>query len=101
MMARLERPDAETIRFVLEHFITNTIMSRLLNAVANGAITLPETAVSAVNLTDQFREWIHGRVQDAMEATNGVFREGEVVAQINRIYETAYSNLEHSGDDDE
>ena len=101
MVARLERPDAATIRFVLEHFITNTIMSRLLNAVANGAVTLPESATSAVNLNDQFRGWIHGRVEDAMEAINGVFREGEVVAQINQIYEAAYSNLERSGDDDE
>lgn len=101
MIDSLERPDAETIRFVLEHFITNTIMSRLLNAIANGAITIPETATSAVDLRDQFRDWIHGRVQDAMEATNGVFREGEVVAQINRIYEAAYSNLESSGDGEE
>lgn len=100
MIDRLERPDSTTINFVLERFITNTIMSRLLNAVGNGAITLPETAASAVSLNDSFREWILGRVQDAMEATKGVFREGQVSAQIDRIYETAYGILEKAGQDE-
>lgn len=100
MIDRLERPDSATINFVLERFITNTIMSRLLNAVGNGAITLPETAASAVSLNDSFREWILGRVQDAMEATKGVFRVGQVSAQIDRIYETAYGILEKAGQDE-
>lgn len=100
LIDRLERPDSATINFVLERFITNTIMSRLLNAVGNGAITLPETAASAVSLNDSIREWILGRVQDAMEATKGVFREGQVSAQIDRIYETAYGILERAGQHD-
>lgn len=100
MIDSLERPDSATINFVLERFITNTIMSRLLNAVGNGAITLPETAFSAVSLNDSFREWILGRVQDAMEATKGVFREGQVSTQIDRIYETAYGILERAGKDE-
>lgn len=100
MIDRLERPDSATINFVLERFITNTIMSRLLNAVGNGAITLPETATSAVSLNDSFREWILGRVQDAMEATRGVFREGQVSAQIDSIYERAYGILERAGQDE-
>jgi hypothetical protein len=99
MIDRLEHPDSATINFVLERFITNTIMSRLLNAVGNGAITLPETATSSVSLIDSFREWILGHVQDAMEATGGVFREGQVSTQIDRIYETAYGILERAGHD--
>lgn len=99
MIDSLAHPDSATINFVLEHFITNTIMARLVNAVGNGAITLPETASSAVSLNDSFRDWILGRVQDAMEATHGVFREGQVSAQIDRIYEAAYGILETAGED--
>ncbi len=100
MIDQLERPNAYTIRFLLEQFITNTIMARLLNAVGNGSITLPETAASAVNLNDEFRGWILGRVEDAMQASNGVFREGQVVAQVNQIYQTAYFILEDEGDEE-
>ncbi|RBO97261.1 Qat anti-phage system associated protein QatB [Pseudochrobactrum asaccharolyticum] len=97
MISRLERPDGAMINFILERFIANTIMSRLLNAVGNGAITLPETATSAISLNDSFRDWILGRVQDAMEATKGIFREGQVAMQIDHIYETAYGILERTG----
>ncbi|WP_338065678.1 Qat anti-phage system associated protein QatB [Ensifer aridi] len=100
MIDQLERPDSAMINFVLERFIANTIMSRLLNAVGNGAITLPETASSAVSLNDSFRDWVLGRVQDAMEATHGVFREGQVSAQIDRIFEAAYGILERAGQEE-
>lgn len=100
MVDRLDHPDSATINFVLENFIANTIMARLLNAVGNGAITLPETASSAVDLNNEFRDWVLGKVQDAMQAVNGVFREGQVTAQINAIYQAAYSILEDAGDDE-
>lgn len=99
MTDRLERPDAAIINFFLENFITNTIMARLLNAVGNGAITLPKTANAAKELSKELRGWIHGRVQDAMHAINGVFREGQVLEQINQIYFSAYSILESEGDE--
>ena len=98
-MAQLDRPDLATIGLVLEHFITNTIMNRLLNAVGAGAITLPATASSAENLNDMFRDWIRGRVQDAMEAANGILREGQVATQIDKIYYAAYSILEAPADE--
>lgn len=93
MNDKLERPDAATINFILERFIANTIMNRILNAIGNGVITLPESGPSAKDLHAQFQQWIQGKVQDSMAATNGVLRPAQVGKQIDSIYSDAYAIL--------
>lgn len=93
MNDKLERPDAATINFILERFIANTIMNRILNAIGNGVITLPESGPSAKDLHAQFQQWIQGKVQDSMAGTNGVLRPAQVGKQIDSIYSDAYAIL--------
>jgi hypothetical protein len=93
MNDKLERPDAATINFILERFIANTIMNRILNAIGNGVVTLPESGPSAKDLHAQFQQWIQGKVQDAMAATKGILRPEQVGKQIDAIYTDAYTIL--------
>lgn len=93
MKGRLERPDAETINFILERFIANTVTKRIENAIGNDMITLPETGLSARELQRLFQDWVSGRVKDAMAEIGGVLRQDQVRSQIDMIYEEAYASF--------
>lgn len=93
MKDRLERPDAETINFILERFIANTVTKRIENAIGNDMITLPETGLSARELQRLFQDWVSGRVKDAMASIGGVLRQDQVRAQIDTIYEEAHASF--------
>lgn len=90
---RLERPDAETINFILERFIANSVTKRIENAIGNDMITLPETGMSARELQRLFQDWVSGRVKDAMAAIGGVLRQDQVRYQIDMIYEEAHASF--------
>jgi hypothetical protein len=93
MKGRLERPDAETINFILERFIANTVTKRIENAIGNDMITLPETGLSARELQRLFQDWVSGRVKDAMTEIGGVLRQDQVRSQIDMIYEEAHASF--------
>lgn len=93
MKDRLERPDAETINFILERFIANTVTKRIENAIGNDIITLPETGLSARELQRLFQDWVSGRVKDAMAEIGGVLRQDQVRSQIDMIYEEAHASF--------
>lgn len=93
MKGRLERPDAETINFILERFIANSVTKRIENAIGNDMITLPETGMSARELQRLFQDWVSGRVKDAMTAIGGVLRQDQVRSQIDMIYEEAHASF--------
>lgn len=93
MKGRLERPDAETINFILERFIANSVTKRIENAIGNDMITLPETGMSARELQRLFQDWVSGRVKDAMAAIGGVLRQDQVRSQIDMIYEEAHASF--------
>lgn len=93
MKGRLERPDAETINFILERFIANTVTKRIENAIGNDIITLPETGLSARELQRLFQDWVSGRVKDAMAEIGGVLRQDQVRSQIDMIYEEAHASF--------
>ncbi|PSS59946.1 hypothetical protein C6558_35185 [Ensifer sp. NM-2] len=93
MKGRLERPDAETINFILERFIANTVTKRIENAIGNDMITLPETGLSARELQRLFQDWVSGRVKDAMAEIGGVLRQDQVRSQIDMIYEEAHASF--------
>ncbi|RVE96433.1 hypothetical protein CN234_35985 [Sinorhizobium meliloti] len=93
MKDRLERPDKETINFILERFIANTVMARIENAIGNDMITLPDSGMSARELQNLFQDWVTGRVKDSMAEVGGVLREDQVRSQIDAIFLDAYTIL--------
>lgn len=93
MKDRLERPDKETINFILERFIANTVLARIENAIGNDMITLPDSGMSARELQNLFQDWVTGRVKDSMAEVGGVLLQDQVRSQIDAIFRDAYTIL--------
>ena len=62
-LADIEQPSPETIALIMERFIANTIHNRILNAIGNGLINLPDSVASVQAIDKSFRQFVRGAVR--------------------------------------
>lgn len=94
----MEQPSPETISLIMERFIANTIHNRILNAIGNGLISLPDSVASVQAIDKSFREFVRGAVSDALNEIGRVFNSSQMKAVIDGIYERSLSILQVHAD---
>jgi hypothetical protein len=95
----LERPSVDNINLLIERFIAGTIIKRILTAIGNGVAVLPQNVPRTQTVERQLREWVSGKVQDAMVQVGRIFARDQIQATIDRIYERALAILQTFADD--
>nr|WP_298687686.1 Qat anti-phage system associated protein QatB [uncultured Dongia sp.] len=94
----LEKPSAEKIAEILEAFATKTISNRILNAIGNQVIVLPEEVTLSRSIEKQLSQFIHGAVSDAF-AKLGPNLHPQVTQQIvDDLYERSLFILQTMAD---
>ncbi len=86
----LDKPNAETVAIIMELFISNTIMNRIMNDVAAKIISLPEDTGIISNMESQLKDFVRGIVSDEVVKANGVFTR----QTINKLYERSFAVLQ-------
>jgi hypothetical protein len=92
--ADLEKPSPETVAFIMERFIGNTIFDRILNAIGNGLITLPSSVSAVKDMDKSFREFVRGAVSDALNEIGRVFNSGQMKTVIDGVYDRSLAVLQ-------
>ncbi|WP_316355213.1 Qat anti-phage system associated protein QatB [Devosia sp.] len=95
----LERPSVETINLLIERFIAGTIDDRIVTAIATQIVTLPENAADSQAVQQDVRDFVLGRVQDAMAQVGRIFALDQIQLTIDNIYERALAILQTYADD--
>jgi hypothetical protein len=94
----MEQPSPETISLIMERFIANTIHNRILNAIGNGLISLPDSVASVQAIDRSFRQFVRGAVSDALNEIGRVFNSSQMKAVIDGIYERSLAILQVHAD---
>lgn len=97
----LERPNVETINLLIERFIAGTIDDRIKQAIATQIVVLPQSAAGSQAVQQEVRDFVLGRVQDAMTQVGRIFARNEIQPTIDRIYERALAILQTYADDEQ
>jgi hypothetical protein len=92
--ADLAQPSQETISLIMERFIGNTIFDRILNAIGNGLITLPDSVADVRAVDKSFREFVRGAVSDALNEIGRVLNSSQMKTVVDGIYARSLSILE-------
>jgi hypothetical protein len=82
----------------MERFIANTIHNRILNAIGNGLISLPDSVASVQAIDKSFRQFVRGAVSDALNEIGRVFNSSQMKAVIDGIYERSLAILQVHAD---
>lgn len=90
----LEKPNTEIITLIMESFITNTIVNRILLTISNGIITNPKSVLEKENIDGIMKSYIRGAVSDSMKKENDKFTSKNINKLITKIYNNSLSILE-------
>ncbi|MER9863039.1 Qat anti-phage system associated protein QatB [Mesorhizobium sp. M0185] len=96
----LERPSIDTINLLIESFISGTINNRILNAIGNKLVLLPDNVEQVRSIETEVRGFIAGAVRNGMAQAGRIFARDQIKATIDRIYERALAILETYSDPD-
>lgn len=94
----IEHPSAETVTAILGTYITNVIHIRVVNAIANGMVTLPGDVAEVMAVEAGMRDFIGGCVSDALREFSGPMPVNDIQARINDLYERAIQIVDHRAD---
>lgn len=94
----IEQPSPETISLIMERFIANTIHNRILNAIGNGLINLPDSVASVQAIDKSFRQFVRGAVSDALNEIGRVLNSSQMKVVIDGIYERSLAILQVHAD---
>ncbi|MES2960808.1 MAG: Qat anti-phage system associated protein QatB [Pseudomonadota bacterium] len=86
----LDKPTAETISIIMELFVSNTIMNRIMNDVATKIILLPDDTEAVFKMESQLKDFVRGIVSDEVVKANGVFTK----QNIDKLYERSFAVLQ-------
>lgn len=96
--ADIDRPTPETIRAILGTFMTNAVHLRVVNAIANGLVTVPNDVDAVINIQDGLKDFIRGCVDDALLEVGDAFPSDDLTAAVDDLYDRAIGNLDARGD---
>jgi hypothetical protein len=96
--ADIDRPTPETIRAILGAFMTNAVHLRVVNAIANGLVTVPNDVDEVINIQDGLKDFIRGCVDDALVDVRDAFPTDDLTAAVDDLYDRAIGNLDARGD---
>lgn len=94
----IEKPSSETVALIMERFIGNTIHNRILNAIGNGLVTLPDSIASVKAIEKSLREFVRGAVSDALSEIGRVFDSSQMKPIIDGVYERSLAILQVHAD---
>jgi hypothetical protein len=97
----LEHPNVETINLLIERFIAGTINDRIKQAIATQVVVVPQTVAASQAAQQEVRDFVLGRVQDAMAEVGRIFRLDHIQPTIDKIYERALAILQTYADDEQ
>ncbi|WP_330217086.1 Qat anti-phage system associated protein QatB [Asticcacaulis benevestitus] len=89
----LEHPSIETVGLIMEHFITNTICDRLMNAIATQIVTLPQDIETVQDIERQMKDFVRGAVSDAVADQGTTFLSDQMKETVDSLYERTFSIL--------
>ena len=98
--AALEHPSVETIGLIMEHFITNTICDRLMNAIATQIVTLPQDVTTVQEIERQMKDFVRGAVSDAVAEKGTTFVTDQMKETVDALYERTFSILQVLADEE-
>jgi hypothetical protein len=90
----MEKPSPETISLILERFIANSIYTRILNAISNQLVTLPDSMATVKTIEKQLREFVRGAVSDAIDEVGRVLNASQMKAVMDGLYERSLAILQ-------
>jgi hypothetical protein len=96
--ADIERPSAETVTEIIGTYITNVIHIRVVNAIANGLVTLPDDVEEVTAVEAGMRDFIGGCVDDALRELGGPLPVNELQATIDDLYSRAIEIVDYRAD---
>ena len=94
----IEHPTPATIRAILGTFITNAVHLRVVNAITNGIVTVPNDVDEVINIHEGLKDFIRGCVEDALVDASDSFPADDLTASVDDLYERAIGNLDARGD---
>ena len=94
----LEHPSPETISLIMERFVANTIHNRILNAIGNGLVSLPDSVAAVQAIDKSFRQFVRGAVSDALNEIGRVLNTSQMNSVMDGIYERSLAILQVHAD---
>jgi hypothetical protein len=86
----LDKPNAEAVAIMMEIFVSNTIINRIMNDVAAKIILLPDDPEIVFKMESQLKDFVRGVVSDEVVKANGVFTK----QNIDKLYERSFAVLQ-------
>jgi hypothetical protein len=96
--ADIDRPTPETISAILGAFMTNAVHLRVVNAIANGLVTVPNDVDQVINIQDGLKDFIRGCVDDTLLEVGDSFPADDLTAAVDDLYDRAIGNLDARSD---
>jgi hypothetical protein len=95
----LERPTEATAREFMSSFIANAVHLRIINAIANGVVTMPADLETARAIDAGLMDFIRGCVNDALVGAVDVFQADAFRQEVDDIFERVFAFVDERGDD--